>query len=127
MLGIINVPTKAYLVENGIEAVRFLIADLKAVYLFSTDYCFPRLFSHSTKLSATSKTKHRERNTVLCKESDSGFFKPLVEGLLGYADRLADTQRLEVFLSGQLVRRSTADIQHGRNPQKPQRKSLDKG
>ena len=30
-LGIINVTAKAYLVENGIDAVRFLIADLKAV------------------------------------------------------------------------------------------------
>lgn len=32
MLGIINVPAKAYLVENGINAVCFLIADLKAVF-----------------------------------------------------------------------------------------------
>ena len=32
MLGIIDVPAKTYLVENGIDAVRFLIADLKAVF-----------------------------------------------------------------------------------------------
>ena len=32
MFGIIDVPAKACLVENGIDAVRFLIADLKAVF-----------------------------------------------------------------------------------------------
>ena len=32
MLGIINVTAKAYLVENRIDAVCFLITDLKAVF-----------------------------------------------------------------------------------------------
>jgi hypothetical protein len=41
---------------------------------------------------------------VLCKESDFGSFKPLVEGLLVHADRLADTQHLKVTIAGQLVR-----------------------